>query len=838
MSALWTKARTIPLPAPVKRYLPLALALGPALWLAVQATLAIPLSHDHPTHLFKAWHFWTEMLGSGRLHGWSHYWAFGAPFGELVPSGGEAWVALFRVATLAQLSWERTYGLAIGGFLVLQTLAAFVFTRRYFGAVAAVICAWITLLDPGGMLEGGWEWHTEWGVWPVTLAVSFMLFGLERLEQVLVAPRPVRDVALAGVWFAASLLTHPLLIVLLPIAVFWLFVDHRLRAEPPAGIRYAAALGALAFGGALSASFLLPFLARSSEALALGASGEPLAEMGRRFVELELFQNLWRPVHGLALLGAWLALRAGRPGAIYFAGSGALLALMSSDIFINGLHLERALPALTKIENNRMLLGAKLFWFPLAGYGLVALARHAGERVARATRGQRLVSFVPAALVLPLVVAGALHLQATQIEKQFRAAYELPEWDDLQSFIAWSSERHRESAEPYRIAYLFHRDQRHNDLLATVLPVFNQTPMYKVGYTPAQIFKRLPSTDEDELLRALGVRYLLSSYRQERASLALERRFGSFFLYRFLPHDPAPFTVIGPGQGKLLELEPERLRIELTGTSPESRVKLHVASYPRWRAALNGAELPITVVPVAGADYPVLMEVPAARDGELVLEYVYRGVDWLGLLVSLGAVPAFVLVVYVERRRAFVSRVLALLERWRRPILVGVAAALAALVVVLALRLRTREHLLPRTSLFHELDAEALELGGEPCTKRGPLRFRCGEHRLYAAAVPSEVWGQPLCMTAPMDAGRLIVRIQKTLGSFVRVSYDATRRGGTGTIRVSAGGVELGTVRTRSAVEREQLLAFDTRSLRGKEELLELRVEGGALRCFDVAIDP
>jgi hypothetical protein len=820
----------------VKRQLPLVLALSPALWLALRATREIPLSHDHPTHLFKAWHFWSEMLASGRLHGWSWYWAFGAPFGELVPSGGEAWVALFRVLTLAQLSWERTYGLAFGGFLVLQSLATFVFTQRYFGAAAAMVSAWITLLDPGGLLEGGWTWHTEWGVWPVTLAVSFMLFGLERLEQVLVQRRR-RDIATAGAWFAASLLTHPLLIVLLPIAVLWLFLDQRARAEPPQGIRYAAALGALAFGAALSASFLLPFLARSTEAQALGSIGVPLADMGLRWVELEVFQNVWRPVHGLALIGAWLALRARRPGAIYFAGCGALLVLMSTDIWINTLQLERALPWLTKIENNRMLLGAKLFWFPLAGYGLCALARHVHGAATRATRGQRLALLAPALVALPLVFWGARHLYTTQVEKQLTAARELPEWKDLEPFIAWSSERQRERVEPFRIAYLFQRDGHHNDHLATVLPVFNHTPMYKVGYTPAQIFKRMPTTAEDELLRMMGVRYLLSSARQSRPSLKLERRFGDFFLYRFLPYDPAPFTVLGPGHGQLLELEPERLRIQLTGTSPETRLKLHVASYPRWRAALNGAELPITVVPVMGADYPILMEVPA-HDGELVLEYVYRGADWLGLLVSLGAVPAFILVPYVEGRRALVARTLAVLGRWRKPLLLAALSAFVALALVLLLRLRTREHLLPRSSLFHQLEGAALELGGQPCSKLGPLSFRCGGHKLRAEAVASVVWGLPLCMTAPPDAGPLIVRTRATLGSFINVSYDAVRRPGAGSIHVAAGGNDLGTVASRSAVERQQLLAFDTRALRGRDEPLELTVEGDALRCFDVAIVP
>jgi hypothetical protein len=820
----------------VKRLGPLVIALVPALWLALRAALEIPFGHDHPTHLFKAWHFWNETLASGRLHGWSRYWAFGAPFDELVPAGGEAWVAGFRALTLGQLSWERTYGLAFGGFLVLKTYAAFAFTRLYFGSAAAVLCAWITLLDPGAMLEGGWEWHTEWGVWPVTLAVSFFLLGLARLELVLRSNR-ARDVALAGLWFAAALLTHQLVLILLVIAVPALLLDQRLRDEPAPLRHQLSVIGALIFGAALASYFLVPFLARTVETQDLGATGESLATIAQRFAELEVFQNLWRPLQGLSLIGAWLALRTRRAGAIYFSVCAAALVLLSSDILINGLGLERALPTLAKIESNRMLLGAKLFWFPLAGHALVRLARYPIDAIAARPRWQRALALgVPLLIAAPVLAVGARHVYDTQVEKAMLGLEQLPEWNDLQEFIRWSRELRRTSDENYRIAYLFHRDKRHNDLLATVLPVYNQTPMYKVGYTPAQIYKRLPTTDEDALLQAASVKYYLSSYPQERASLILERRFGQFWLYRFRDYRPEPFTLLGPGRAELLELDDERLRIRLSGTSSESRLKLHVASYPRWQARLDGEVVPITIVPIAGADYPILMEVPA-RDGELELEYVYRAPDWLGLIATLAALPGFFGVLQLERRYAPLERARGWLEARRKALGFALLAAVLAIALVLGLRLRTRERLLPADSLFHTLRGPELALAGEPCAKTAALSFRCGKQRLRAAAVPSEVWGLHLCMSAAQDAGPLTLRVSQRLGSFVAASYEGPRRGG-GAIHVVAAGEDLGSAGVRPAVERQQFLAFDTRSLRGREVPLEITVEGGALRCFDLRVVP
>src|SRR5262245_54073985 len=164
---------------------PLALVVGIALWVAHPLWRETPLSYDHSAHLFKAWHFWTEMLPRARLRGWSHFWAFGFPSDELVPFGEELWVCLFRVLSLGQLSWVRTYALAFAAFVILKALTAYVFTRRYFGATAGVFGAAFALLDPGAMLKGGWTWHTYWGVWPVQLSMCFLLLAFVSLEDVL-----------------------------------------------------------------------------------------------------------------------------------------------------------------------------------------------------------------------------------------------------------------------------------------------------------------------------------------------------------------------------------------------------------------------------------------------------------------------------------------------------------------------------------------------------------------------------------------------------------------------------------------------------------------------------
>jgi hypothetical protein len=805
---------------------PGALALLPALW-ECRLLRETPLSYDHAAHLFKAWHFWAEMLGRGRLRGWSHFWAFGFPSDELVPCGGEAWVALFRLLTLGQLSWLRTYALAFGAFLLFKALTAYVFTRPYLGRGAAVACAWIVSLDPGGMLEGGWSWHTRWGVWPVSLAMCFALLSLARLERVL-AGGGRRDVLAAGGWFAAALLTHQMALPLFALVVPILIADHWLRPAGLAAPALARALGAVALGTGLSAFFLVPFLARSSFSQDLGWLGDSLPVVSQHFLDLQTFQGVSIPVHALALLGAWLVLQRRTAGGFFLVASSLLLVLLSSGTLVRDLHLERVLPGVIKLEANRFLLTAKLFWFPLAGYGLVELVRPLLALAQQAGRTRAAVGLGAAgALGVALIAPSWSAFYDAQIHKELIGEGERLFWPDFPSLLAWTRGLRQNNHEHYRIAYEMWR----GDHLSTLAPVFDQTLIYKAGYTPAQIFDAFPMTGEPELYQELSVKYVVSAGAANRPGLSFERRFGDLWVYRYDDYRPDPFSISGAGAGELLEFSPERLRIRVRGSDAASRLRLHVARFDRWRASYSGTEVPIATVPALGAEYPWLMEVPA-RDGELVLEYVYRPVDWLGLILSLLTLPAFGLVLWLEQRGGLPTRIVEQCWSRARPLRWPALVAAALLLVLVVLGTRTRARLLPRASLFRQAHADELTLNGQTCEREAALSFRCGDD-LVQADVVAGAWGLHLCMTTPGD-GELRLSTRTQLGSFLAGSYDPSENGD-GRVRVSIDGQELGTLPTRPSFLRQQHFRFDTRGRAHESALVEAEFSGAALHCFDLA---
>lgn len=813
---------------------PLVLALVPALYVCWPILVEKPLSRDHAAHLFKAWHLWTEMIPTGRLRGWSHFWGFGFPSDELVPMGSEVWVALFRVATLGQLSWLTTYALSFAGLMMLKTLAAFLFTRRFFGSAAAVIAAWITVLDPGAMLEGGWNWHSYWGVWPVTLGVSLVQFSLLELDRTLAFGR-MRDALGCGGFLALALLTHPMALVATAVAAPLLILDHWFRRRSLSAQPLAAALGALALGVALASFFLIPFLTRTDQTQDLGWLGYSLEEASRRFVTFQTFQAVWIPIQGLSIAGAWFALRSRRPGHLFVVSAAGAFVFLGTDVLVNELHLERLMPTLIKLEVNRMLLVAKLFWFPLAGHAVVTLASrgwntrsaHEGDASAKVVRG-----VLGVALVAALLVPGYEHFYNTQIKKEIEGESTHENWSDILRFFDWSREERKRTREFYRIAYHMWRGNH----ISTLAPVYNQTPIYKVGYTPAQIFNKFPMTDEPPLFQALSVKYVMSFYPLTRSDLKLERRFGALYVYRHLNYRPEPFTVLDGGVGELLEFGPERLRVRLEGVGEHSRVKIHIASYPRWRASIDGEPVPIRTVPIYGAEYPILMEVPA-KNGVLTLEYVYLPADWWGLFVTLLALPAFAAAWWFGRRSARLERVWKFCDFHRRRIAIGVVVTALVGVVLAIVLARLRSTPLPQKSFFHAPNLSA-SMGSVPCQRTHPLAYRCGSE-VVEARVVSGVWGVHLCMSSPRapQTPPITFKGQAKLGSFLRGQYDPSKEG-QGSIQVRIDGKPFGQVRTRPAFLRHEHIQFDTRKRVGQTVNLELELAGAALYCFDFELVP
>lgn len=815
-------------------------------WLALAGTTVllafwfhdIAWTHDHAEHCFKAYHFWHEMLGRGRLKGWSPFLAFGYPAGELTPFGPELWVALFRAVTLGLLSWTQTYALAFAGVVVFSALAVFRFSQRFFGSAAAVLATIVWVLDPGAWYQGGWFWLGWLGVWPVTLAMSFTLLALVHLADLLSADpaSPGRGLLLkAAWWMLASLVTHQLSLVVygitLPclLAAEWLRHVRVTRAQV---VRFAAAVG---LGLGLAAFYLVPMLARSGLTQDLGLRGSSLADLAQRLFGMRLFENGWPPIEVLGLMGGVLALRSRSPSGLFFVLCASLFVLLSSDILVGIFHIERLLAGILKIECPRMLLVAKLFTYPLAGHAVVACfrGRACARRHVPSPRRRLGVVVLLAALGAPLVQPAAQHIYRTRVKKQVEHRSEGSLVRDLQKFYEWSKREREATSEPYRIAYSL--AERH-DHVVSISPVFNHTFLYKVGYTPAQQFRSFPMSDEPDLLEALQVKYLVADHDYGNPVFIPEQTIGKLRVYRFSRYRAfQPFTLLGSGQVELVRLEPELIQLRLRGTSPGTRLKLHVAGFPRWQAKLNGREVAIEPATVYGMEYPILMEVPVA-DGDLRFAYVRRAPDWLGLLVTL---VTLLLVGFVAMGHPLVAGRPAWLHGLRLPpgksarVLVWGAGATLVVGGLLLLWLVPSAPAPAPEPVLDSAAAAQLALGETPCQAQGASAWRCGEHEVSRDVVTG-AYGSHICWTT-RAAGPLRVATRRQLGRFLVASYDPGVDM-TGRIRIYADDELLGDTSTRGYEDGLVFVQVDTRSRAGRLVTLRLELLGAPLRCFDLRI--
>lgn len=224
----------------VVRTWPFALVTALGLWLLWPVPAGVmPLSADHTVHLTRAW-LYGQQLAGGHLVGWSPFWCFGFPLGELYPPLGDLLVIAVRVITLGLLDWAQAYALAFALVFLLQGWALLRCGRALgLGPLAGLVAAALALLDAGAYREGGWIYTVTYGVWPQALATSLAYWALAelalaaRVREGMSPGTHHRHLALAALAAAAALLAHPMSLPMLAMAAPLWLITVGLRGAGP-----------------------------------------------------------------------------------------------------------------------------------------------------------------------------------------------------------------------------------------------------------------------------------------------------------------------------------------------------------------------------------------------------------------------------------------------------------------------------------------------------------------------------------------------------------------------------------------------------------------------------
>jgi hypothetical protein len=221
-------------------------------------------------------------------------------------------------------------------------------------------------------------------------------------------------------------------------------------------------------------------------------------------------------------------------------------------------------------------------------------------------------------------------------------------------------------------------------------------PLYKRGFTPAENFIYKVNTEDNAVLEAVNVRYMIAKKWLPAEDYTLIKQFGIYQLYEFKHWHRQPYVISeGEGHVKVERFEPEQIVLR-AGEGSHGKLRLNVSYFPRWHAYRDGK--PIALWPTALPEAPTttgFMTV-ALQPGQYRFAFEASALDdasWPLSLIGIAFAIALVIGGRVGSRWPRFERLLARMGEWLaqvsqprskafRRALLGLLAAIALGVIV------------------------------------------------------------------------------------------------------------------------------------------------------------
>ena len=589
------------------------LYLGVLVWVATYMmrdvfTGSRPISHDHTVHYFKAWQLHEHFLPQFRLHGFSHRWFAGYPVDYLYPVGTDLFVNLVHYAAFGMLRFNQSYGIAFWLFHVLTGYAGYRFGRVLGGPHVGLITGFLMITDFSSFRFGGWAYSIEYGVWPQALSLVFALLATARVPDIY-QTRALRPVGLFGLYMGAAIVIHPIELIylgmLLLVALFaGLFVPSVKTAAGTARLLLAYALSVL-----VAAAWLFPFVASRKQTTPMGVWWDSSYELGKGMVGLNAFPGTLGYVLVFGVLACVIMLRSRNFALLLTALMALLVPALSNSTFIDELHLPALSDAFSKIQWLRMSTMVKPFWFAMAAYLLVSLLGSArnlllsrglplpapGEPARSSRLRNVLFGMVVALLTLPIAVPACQSFFTSNIAKSLETETDRALDVDRAALVEWL--KHNLPKGFYRVCI----STGHNhDLLDIGTEI--TAPLYKRGFTPAENFVYKVNTEDNAVLEAVNVRYMIAKKWLPSSDYTAIINFGVYQVYEFKHWKPQPYVITqGTGSVVVERFGDDEIALRAAPGS-HGKLRLNVSYFPRWHAYRDGK--PISLWPSSLPEAP------------------------------------------------------------------------------------------------------------------------------------------------------------------------------------------------------------------------------------------
>jgi 6-pyruvoyl-tetrahydropterin synthase-like protein len=722
----------------------IAQAAGPAVILIVAVILYgrlligdLPINHDHPVFLFRAWNTGTQLLSNGSLTGFSNMMFAGYPANSLYPLGTDLLVVAMRVLSLGILSWETAYCWALFIFVLSYPAALYALGRRFAGPWAGLLAALLGLVDRGAWFQSGWDFNLDWGVWSMGLSFSLCLWSLWSLDRLLFKAGSKNLLATSG-FICGAILCHPMAVAILGIMLPAYILVLVLAAKLPApGLWLPRVVAAGLLGWGLSAFWLVPFIGRQDWFEPLAYFWLPFETIVRGITEGNALAQ-FGPVFLIGgILGLALGTRRREPFPMFLLIVSGLLLFFSSTTFLLSFDILQKFPAIAHLQLERFSYVIRTAMLLGCGFLIETIIRKPASdpaigqpyESALKRHGRR---FLLAAMIAPFIFysirSGPYPFLAP--DKPLSWASQSNSYHDLLQAADHLNSLDKKTTG--RIAIL---SQTHDHLLVA-LPVYTGLPIFKIGFTPENNYRFKFESRDASVWKAVNISHVLSAHALHRPDLTELTRFGRLRLYRFNDFSPRRVSLTGPGQATVSLDEPEALDVQISNAGPDSRLIIHKARYALWQAELNGKQIPISGASI-GDSPEVFMQLPVTN-GSLHLRYKTGGLEWLGTIISwLSFIVAGLLI-----SAGFFSKLKAYLNKRLRPIASMVCdivslttlavLVLGSLILVLRLILPSSPDFAGRRIIsdladkLPEAHAEVISAkGSRPCDKYKGSKIQC-----------------------------------------------------------------------------------------------------------------
>ncbi len=645
----------------------------------------LPLNHDHPALVLRAWITCQQIAAHGTSYGFSPIMFAGNPADGLHPVGADLLVGFFRVASFGLASWETAYCWAFLLAILAYPGALYVLANRIAGPMAGMVAGLLSLVDRGDYLQSGWDFTVNWGVWPMGLSFALCLWSIWALDRLADRPSKGNTVALAAL-AGGALVTHPMALpimgIIVPVQIAWTAASKgfgKVSAWLP------SALLGLVMGGGLAAFWYLPFMAHSEWIEPLGLEWQSFYTVLGSLPDGSLLEGFAPAFVFLGIVGLfWAAFRREPLAGMLLLATGLIL-YVSSTSFLMTFDVLAKLPAIANLQMERFSYAIRAGLLIGTGTCVALLLREFCSRTREhraATRAgwlERAVRWTLAGLVLlPFFTHHPILTPRSWFAPLHRLVYASGSTRYASLHEAADALSHMDRAGIGRVGL---HAERHDHLLM-LLPVYTGLPVFKFGFTPDNNYRYKPESAKGDLHEALGISHEMSIGPLIRKDLEEVGRFGEIYLYRVMGYARHRVTVKGPGKAEILRDDPQDLDIRLVGTGPGSEVIVHVSHFALWRASLDGR--PVKIEGASVGDSPPMFMKAAVEDGLLELRYRAGKAEWTGASITLLALASLVFILVIHhapRPRAWWERVTA---RWQAPVAraTSLASAGAALVAI------------------------------------------------------------------------------------------------------------------------------------------------------------